>query len=630
MAANPAGNRRGKDVQRFQGPAWRIARRDAARGGRIRVASARARRFAIGGSVDPRKWFRSEKPDRDSTIVVDPESGVAIGTEADLSDNDPDPVHDVLRKTDVWFSYKASALEGEARELASAHAEKGQPRHDLAREGPLEMELLLERHAGEVMWGWMDRVHRKMQGAIGAETEAIGLAVAAAKRAVANAEAAHAAYENHPRPQPPEPVALVPAPAPAPDPDAPAAPAEPEVIEVERHLGSAMFYVLSALLICADFLANVPVFMELFPANHLLDEAFKRWEMQALLHGLTSGFGIRHLVTRVLAYPEPSLLALSVIVFFLVLGHVLGGALRVLVALWRHRVPRLSFEGSLRWRQALWPAWLSLAGVLVVVCVLYAARAKVEPMATTRVRVAETALDNAIKAFDQASADTTGLVNPGALAGRVTAARRELQLREERLEYATALSGMNLPITFLNVVLVMAAVVLGYQHRRERITVVPAAQAKAEERAEQASDALRVRMAEMQARLDGLRGEFLARRGEAHQAMRDADTAFNRVEHLLEAEVMRDWQAKAERLRRAIPLFRTENARLRGLDVGDVLAFRTEYVMSLPTPDQQAWQLDRPAALDLYRAEFGVLQGRLHRLDMDLPGETIPHILTAA
>src|SRR6476620_9267689 len=131
-------------------------------------------------------------PDADSTLVVDAENGWAIGTAADLTEIDSDPVHNVLKKTEVWFGYKAAAVEKEASELAAAHADKGQPRHDLPRTEPLEMEVLLEQRAREVLSGWVDRVHRQLQGAIAAETEAIGTRLAAARRAVANASSARA------------------------------------------------------------------------------------------------------------------------------------------------------------------------------------------------------------------------------------------------------------------------------------------------------------------------------------------------------------------------------------------------------------------------------------------------------
>ncbi|HEX2211482.1 MAG TPA: hypothetical protein VHG93_27600, partial [Longimicrobium sp.] len=130
------------------------------------------------------------RPDPESTLVVDAENGWALGTAADLTEMDGDPVHNVLKRTEVWFGYRAAAVEKEARDLAAAHAEKGQPRHDLARSEPLEMEVLLEQRAREVLSGWTDRVHRQLQGAVAAETEGIGTRLAAARRAVANAVSA--------------------------------------------------------------------------------------------------------------------------------------------------------------------------------------------------------------------------------------------------------------------------------------------------------------------------------------------------------------------------------------------------------------------------------------------------------
>ena len=542
----------------------------------------------------------------DHVLSVEHETGWASGA-APAIDDDGDPVHDVLKKTDVWFAYRAGELEKEARHLAALHAEKGQPRHDLQRDGPLEMEILLERHGSEVLWGWMDRVRRKIQGAIGAETERIGTGVASARRAVANAEAARASFQAEQREAADAVLAFRVVS------DGPAGPAgdDGEVVTCHRHVNSAMFLVLSALLILADFLANVPVFVELFPGNGRLAAALANWEAQQLSNGFSFSFGLKHLFARVTAYPEPSLLALSVIVFFLVLGHHFGTLVRTMVALWSHRHRSVSRAGAARWRQSSWPAIASLAGIVVVVVVLYVARAQVEPMAKTRYDAAAQQLTAAQEQLDAARSDATADI--GSLVQTKNRAQSEVAARRERLEYAETLHGMNWPITLLNIVLVIAAMVLGYLHTEERFVVSP-------EAVSDRADRLRKRREEVRARLNQLWMELVGKRAEAHEALRGVEISIHRVDNLLEADVLRDWTGKAERIRRAIPLFRTENARLRGLDVEDILAFRAPAHVRLPTADEYPMQLDRPTALADYRAEFATLQARLHGLD----GELLP------
>jgi hypothetical protein len=544
------------------------------------------------------------------TLVIDSDNGWAVGTAADLTETEADPVHDVLKRTDVWFSYRVNDLEREARELAAAHAEKGQPRHDLRREGPLEMETLLEKHGSEILSGWMDRVRRKMQGAVEGETERIGTGVAAARRSVAQAEAAAAAFdaERKDASRIVQAFRVV-------GPDGESGEARKaelggEVVHCERHVPTWAFVLLSAILIFADFLANLPVFVELFPADRLLDAAMVRWEQQQLAQGLTASYGFRHLFARAAAYPESSILALSVIIFFLVLGHHAGSLLRTLVALWSHRTRMVSRAGAARWRQSLWPAALSAAGIAGVVFVLYAARDGVRPMAQERYDAALRQQAQADQLLAASRNDPAADIN--ALVSARTRASREVTARQERLDYASTLAEMNRSITILNIVLVLAAIVLGYLHREERISVEPEA---ASDRLEQ----MRKRAQAMREQFDRRWAELIARRSDAHEAMRAVEIAIHRADHLLDARVLTDAPGKAERIRRAIPLFRMENARQRGLDVEDILAFREPVRMTLPAVGADRVVLARPVALERYRAEFDALQRRLHTLDQELP-----------
>src|ERR1700681_1723923 len=49
-------------------------------------------------------------------------------------------VHAITKKTDFWFNRELYALEEEAKSLATAWAEKGLPRHAVARAGVLDAE----------------------------------------------------------------------------------------------------------------------------------------------------------------------------------------------------------------------------------------------------------------------------------------------------------------------------------------------------------------------------------------------------------------------------------------------------------------------------------------------------------
>ncbi|HLM67070.1 MAG TPA: hypothetical protein VK358_06040, partial [Longimicrobium sp.] len=460
------------------------------------------------------------RSEADSTLVVDAENGWAIGTAADLTEVDGDPVHNVLKRTEVWFGYKAAAVEKEAREMAAVHADKGQPRHDLPRTEPLEMELVLEQRAREVLSGWMDRVHRQLQGAVAAETEALGNRLAAARRAVANAAAARALLG--PRAPLPDRVLRIATDPVAPEPQAPDL--APEEIHAERHLESRWFWPLMALLMMADFFANHPVFVELFPANHLLDQGFAEWEEGRLADGLSTWHGVATMFKRALVYPEPSILAGVVVLLLLFLGHTFGGHLRTLVVVFEHRRDQGSAANAHAFRQSAWSAGLSFIGFALIVGMLGVARGEVLPAAEERLAAARQEL-----AAAEASLAADSSASEPEVARRIAAvseARGRLDQREERRSYAAAIDRMNFAIAGLNLALVLAATLAGYLREERRFSALP--------------QGVPPHVADRVRRHAELSAEFAGRRDTAHQALDEVRAGMLRVEHLLAAELLRD------------------------------------------------------------------------------------------
>ena len=542
--------------------------------------------------------------DADATLVVDAENGWAIGTAADLTEIDGDPVHNVLKRTEVWFGYRAAAVEREARELAAAHAEKGQPRHDLPRTEPLEMEVILEQRAREVLSGWADRVHRQLQGAIAAETEAIGARLAAARRAVANAAAARAILG--PRAPLPERAPGLRVVSEAPE-AALAGAVQPgqttEEISAERHLKGVWFWPLMVLLMLADFFANHPVFVELFPAKPLLDRGFADWEEGRLAEGLSSWHGIATMLKRAVVYPEPSILAGVVVLLLLFLGHTFGGHLRTLVALFKHRRGQGSAANAHTFRQSVWSATLAFVGALLVVGMLVVARGEVLPAADERLDTARNELAAAEARLNVLQDSAASEQEMASQITEVSDARTEVGEREDRRSYAAAIDRMNFAIAGLNLALVLAATLAGYLREEKRFSVIP--------------HAVVAHAADRERRHADLSVEFADRREAAHGALDEVRAGILRVEHLLAVQLLRDWRGKAERLRGMVSMFRIENARLRGLDVADIAAFRTPVSVSFAEPDPDRLRLERPRALDGYRMECARLQDNLLDLDLD-------------
>jgi hypothetical protein len=68
-----------------------------------------------------------------------------------------------------------------------------------------------------------------------------------------------------------------------------------------------------------------------------------------------------------------------------------------------------------------------------------------------------------------------------------------------------------------------------------------------------------------------------------YEAASSATAGIGRVEHLIRSSPLDQWPAKARRLSAVIPMFRADNARLRGLDSASILSFRQPPPLDLPT-----------------------------------------------
>src|SRR6185437_3023811 len=75
-------------------------------------------------------------------------------------------VYAITRNTNYWFNRELAVIEQDATLLATQWAEKGLPRHDVERTGPVEPEQVLSMKCMELYRQWRDRVGIKMQDAI--------------------------------------------------------------------------------------------------------------------------------------------------------------------------------------------------------------------------------------------------------------------------------------------------------------------------------------------------------------------------------------------------------------------------------------------------------------------------------
>jgi hypothetical protein len=169
---------------------------------------------------------------------------------------------------------------------------------------------------------------------------------------------------------------------------------------------------------------------------------------------------------------DASILAFSVVLFLVVLGHFFGASLRTIVALHRAR-PAVDDELLLKHRhQPAVVAWLSLAGILTIVTVLFLARAGIETASRERLQRAEAA----VVVKRQQVADAQGRNDP-ALVQQLEVERQTLEglvpVARARHEYSVAIASINWPIAALNLVLALCAALLAYQHQSENLELDP-------------------------------------------------------------------------------------------------------------------------------------------------------------
>jgi hypothetical protein len=528
-----------------------------------------------------------------------------------------DIVHQTLKGGEVGLGFDYSAIEKEAMGLAEALADKGLPRHDLPAMAPIEEEELLANRVREIFRKWVKSINGKMRGALAGElTSAAG----DLRRASSENRQAISAQRQLEQLQPRERQQdLTESEGVGALPDEPAQPAlssavEPPVTMIPgppiakdvsvtlaaRHLRAYWFFPLMALLLLADFFANAPVFAELFPSDRDVSLAVQEWVRANL--GNINWYGLKHLGMQLLVHPEPSLLAFSVILFFLWLGHAFGGALRRSVAASRPGSAEIEASARRIRMQSFWPLGFTGCGILITLVALYVARSRIAPVAENRYQRAAVAFraDSAALAAFESQSESDGMLVLGEqltqLRQRVLDSSNELTYRRSRQDYAESIGELNFPILLLNIVLVITALVAGYHreeviHSFERLEPGPMIPAFSEPALRLTADEGSAFVGETEAviqpaadRVEALRAKYRQHVGSMGDAMSVAGEALNRADELTTVDPYQQWQAVADRLNCMIPLFRAENARRRALDTRDILAFRDDATISFEAP----------------------------------------------
>lgn len=495
-----------------------------------------------------------------------------------------DGIHALMKSLDVWFDIEVAMIEKEARRDAEYLAERSLPRLDIQAVGPHEMEHTIAARCTQVFREWLERSRNKLQDAIEASTRAIG-------RRVAELEAHYGHWHQLRSEQ----VLLTEQADAARD----ARAKRDTTFGYPSFLGKAIYVPLLFLLVMIDFVANVPVFSDLLPPDASAAEALKMLGARSETMGLAGG--VYRVLARTVMYPDASLLALGVIMFLVFLGHVAGDATRTLASLRESETPDARL-GVRRHRRQFWiPAVVSGVGIVFVLFVLFQARTRILSVAETHYAADSSQVVQAQARLDTANAELHA-GNDMARLSEVDKRNTELGEQQNLLkdqaahrDYARAIHGMNWPILFLNMTLLIVAALAAYLHKGEtrnggtNLDSTEADLRARAERARQEAAAIRLRL--------GLVGA-------------DIEAEFGRVRQLLAAHPFQEAAGKQERLSRAIPMFRAENARFRGLDPQNVPAFRFPRTLDFPDVDT-AEAAREPRDLPLHEHRYVKLRALL-------------------
>lgn len=519
---------------------------------------------------------------------------------AELASGDPYGLHEVVKKLDIWFGIEVGRLEQDARQEAVEWARAGLPRPGVD-DANLPVEARLAARAAEIYRKWARLLQVKVQDGIAGATRRAGHAIiqygerlAALRRThaeIAATKAELAAAHAHAESQPPPP-------------------------STARHLQLWKFWVLISLLILVDWVANVPIFQELLPREAGADELWATIVAQSESRGALGG--LYRVWMRIFFTPDVSVLALGVIAFLVFLAHVSGDAARHLVALGRLERHEglvaaerpLAARGQVaadggkpiaarsqvrgRRRQYLIPLVGGFAGAIAVVAVLYMARERIKAESDMRLTEAVDEVRGLEAELETARANDD-LAAISHLTNQLPRARAQVEDRRARAQYAAGIQAMNIPITGLNLVLIIASALASY---------LAANVAQTEGRL------AFPRMERLEARLKELSGEEARYAFELREIAERIQAELGHTDRLLHSRPLQGADEKAKRLQSVIALFRAENARERGIDPATIQAFQQRVELDLPPHDAAGDALEAPAELLRYHDEFRRLRAR--------------------
>jgi hypothetical protein len=488
-------------------------------------------------------------------------------------------VHAITKKTDYWFNRELFDLEQEAKRLAADWAEKGLPRHDVERVGVLEPEQVLGMKCLELFRQWHRRVRVKMQDHIQSASASLNRLIGES-RAEINALDATACERKNTSVQIESLQQFK--------------ESDPPRVGYDRIFKSSIgFWIFAAILAMAEFTANFPVFRLLLPMDSTLVQLASTLGEAAEAHTWLAGPLV--LFQDILLHFEAFLVALIAVVILVLLGKTSGSSLRSIIAFRASEAPMAATTIRAHRRQHVTIFVIGLLGIVAVLSFMYFSRAQIAATAQSRVRADSVSLKQALLQQQEAGSD---LAKAPAAMQRVNDATRTLRQHLDDAAYAETVQRINNAIVWLNIGLVLAAMTLGFVYKKEDLT---------DRQGEHPS------LKPLRKKLHDLEREALAHARAGRIAMSAAAAELGRINHLLESHPLRDWQGKQDRLQSVILQFRGENARLRGLDPANVIAFAQPSRIVFPDLDENE-EMRRPVELDRLLQDLAEVEAEFARV----------------
>lgn len=327
-----------------------------------------------------------------------------------------------------------------------------------------------------------------------------------------------------------------------------------------RGISTKVYIVAIAFLGLVEFLANAPVFSSLLPRDPLTERQIR------ILSETSDGWfaGAERVLAHILLRPDAALLACGVILFLLVMAHFFGHALRSLV-IQQDRRARKDTVAPRSVLENLVPIVITGVGLALALGVLFEARMMLG-------RVGEERYGQDMAQVQELRREAGWLRGDGDLlaANQLTYRAEDMESAALALrEYASAMSRMSFQILLLNLTLVLCAIAVAYFHTRDSRVEKFNDDAFEDERKELV-DGAEATAAEV--------GTALA------ELMRD----LRRLRTKLAGGDAYDLGPLVPQLEAVVALYRAENGRARGLDPGEIAAFRSPVSLGFDlaeTPD---------------------------------------------